>query len=328
MRIVFSGCSAEVIPIIRTLRLLLFTTAIALMQGCGPGNDTGENEDSRIGIELMAQANDLELNEISGIETLDGPHFIVHNDDGGPDLWILDGKGDTARKFRIKGAKNGDWEDLTRIEHDGKSLLAVGAIGDNLGRRDSIQIYFITVPAPDAKADTVEAVHALELTYPDGARDCESLAFDSSSNSLLFLTKRDRPPRLYRAGIDEALQKSQLELEFVGTVPTFRPPGPDDIRVFGNVSSFVSQPTGMDINAAGNLAAVITYRSLYLYARSPRETWIQAFQKKPREFHGPRSTAEEAVAFGPDMDVLYVSAEGHPAPIFRVELPQPSAARQ
>ncbi|MDX1555469.1 MAG: hypothetical protein R3212_05530, partial [Xanthomonadales bacterium] len=120
-----------------------------------------------------------------------------------------------------------------------------------------------------------------------------------------------------------ALREDRLELQFLGEVPTFRPPTRDDARRLGKFSAWISQPTGMDINADGTLAAIITYRSLYLYARQEGQSWAEAFRQPPREFLGPRSQDEEAIAFTPSMDALLISTEGHPAPIYRAALPPP-----
>ena len=111
-------------------------------------------------------------------------------------------------RFRLVDAVNRDWEDITWVPHDEGWLLAVGDVGDNQARRKSVQIYFADFPrhlaafeAPEA-FDEVPLRHTLELTYPDGPRDCEAMAYDASSGKILFLTKRDKPARLY--GVDAA----------------------------------------------------------------------------------------------------------------------------
>ena len=318
------------------LILLMFIASTA----CGEQINVEEENGSRINFEVFATVSSKSLDEISGIEVSEGPRFIVHNDDGGPNLWMLDENGEIASRYRIDGAKNRDWEDLTQFSHQGRSLLAIGDIGDNLGLKSSIKIYFIESPmhesppatsAPDTQEiDSVDIrlLHKLELSYPDGARDCEAMAYDPASEQLLLLSKWDKPPRLYGVDVAAALKAPSLQLKFLGTAATFRPPTRNDMNRLGRDGALISQPTGMDINADGSMAAVITYRSLYLFARAPDESWAEAFANPPREFPGPMSRNEEAIAFGPDMKSLFISSEDQPAPIYHVELPPPSSQEQ
>jgi hypothetical protein len=211
------------------------------------------------------------------------------------------------------------------VPHGDRRLLAVGDFGDNQQRRSSIQIYFVALPeAPGSAGQApteIKPNHRLELTYPDGPRDCEAMAYDASSGQILLLTKRDKPPRLYGVGVEQALDSKKLELQFLGATAPFRAPTRDDMRRLGKDAAWISQPTGLDINADASMAAVITYRSLYLFSRQPGETWAEAFSKTPREFLGPISRDEEAIAFDSDMAALLITTEGLPAPIYRVALP-------
>jgi hypothetical protein len=90
---------------------------------------------------------------------------------------------------------------------------------------------------------------------------------------------------------------------------------------------WVSQPTGMDISPDGRTAAVITYRSLYLWSREAGESWADAFQKEPLEVPGPPGTHDEAVAFSADGKSVYVTTERRPAPIYRYDL-EPAEAEK
>jgi len=318
----------KVLHVFRLIKLCLIALILVSLASCGPSEDEGGEQRSRIRFEVIASVQEKSLNEISGIEAFSSEnglhtHFVVHNDDGDPDLWILDESGDMARKLEIKGAKNRDWEDLTLIHREGQTLLTVGDIGDNLGIRSSIRLYFIEWP-PLQKSTSFEKHHKLKLTYPDGARDCEAMAYDPSTDRLLFMTKRDKPPRLYSLDVSQALKASEMELDFLGTVASLRPPTREDLRQFGKDGSWISQPTGMDISDDGSMAAVITYRSLYLFERKSNQTWEEVFTTRPREFLGPVSNSEEAIAFDVNNQAVIISSEDQPAPIFRAELPAPA----
>ena len=83
----------------------------------------------------------------------------------------------------------------------------------------------------------------------------------------------------------------------------------------------VSTPTGMDISADSRLAAVLTYRSLYVFKRENDETWAEAFQREPTEYIGPPGVHDEAVTFSHDQKSIYVTTERRPAPLYRLDLP-------
>ena len=53
------------------------------------------------------------IEETSGLEYFRG-HFITHNDSGGkPKLYSFTSEGDLLKSYKIKGALNRDWEELT-----------------------------------------------------------------------------------------------------------------------------------------------------------------------------------------------------------------------
>lgn len=267
--------------------------------------------------------NSPELVEISGIQAAPNNVFFIFNDSGGPVVHVIDGNWKHGGRITLEEARNKDWEDITRVPGNDGPLLVLGDIGDNDGGRKTVQLYFIDEPEPLADGrwpESVPFIKRLKVHYPDGPRDCEAMAWDPVSNMILFLTKRDRPPHLYGLPLDEALSGTNVELEFLAKVPTFRPPTPVDIVRHPKRGDFISQPTGLDISPDGRIAAVITYRSLYLYFRETRESWSDAFQRKPIEILGPPRLHDEAVTFSLDQQAVYVSTEGRPAPVYRLEL--------
>jgi hypothetical protein len=186
-------------------------------------------------------------------------------------------------------------------------VLVLADMGDNLQQRESIRLLMLAVPAPDVDGvypTRVEMLHTLVLRFPDGPRDCESVAYDAASGQILFMSKRDKPPRLYGVSAERAMREDEMTLAFLGEVPGFRPPTPMDLLREPERGDWVSQPTGMDISADGRSAAVITYRSLYLFSRDGEESWAQAFRNNPIEFLGPPGSYEEAVGFSRQDSVI------------------------
>lgn len=302
------------------IRCLLLIPAL-LAGGCDsrePASTKGPSElFFRVSGKLQSQA----LDEASGLQVLPGGELVLHNDDGGATLYLCDTAGMDLGTVDVHDASNRDWEDLALAPGEDGDLLVIGDIGDNNHVRKHISLYFVRPPRPADETEGLPVVHRVRLKYPDGPRDAESLAYDPVADRLLIMSKRDKPPRLYGVPRDLALWKDKLELEYLGEVPTFRPPDREDLLRHPLRGMWVSQPTGMDIRRDGSLAAVITYRSLYLFRRAEGESWPDAFRRKPIEVPGPPGTHDEAVGFSQDGRSVYVTTERRPAPLYRLDLP-------
>jgi len=298
---------------------------IFLLPGCGPESPDGmPGTTSQVAsVEQTGFLASRELIEASGMQASHSRagDFFVHNDDGQPVIYAINESGSDLGQVSIVPAKNLDWEDLALVPvKDGRWLVA-GDIGDNWARREFIKLYFSEEPQTalnDRYAGHVDLVHWLVLTYPDGPRDCESMAYDPVDNRILLLSKRDKPPRLYAIDLETALTQEQAELQFLGTVHPLRPPTPADREHWGGRVDWISQPTAMDISPDGNEAVVVTYRSLYRYRREPGEDWLSAMQREPDELIGPPAPQNEAVAYSADGEAVFVTTEKIPAPVFRV----------
>ena len=264
------------------------------------------------------------LMEASGIQasfSRDGD-FFVHNDEGEPVLYAIDESGADLGSILIVPARNRDWEDITSIPVDGGRWIVAGDIGDNVAKRKSIKLYFAEEPKTgknDRYSGQQILQHALTLTYPDGPRDCESMAYDPVGKQILLLSKRDKPARLYGVDLETALRESYAELKFLGTISLLRPPTSRDRFHWGGRTDYISQPTGFDISADGNEAVIITYRSLYRFKRAPGEDWTTALKRKPEEVVGPPAVQNEAISYSVDGRAIFVTTEKVPAPVFRFE---------
>jgi len=300
----------------------------ALLSACGPGDSAAPQHDPAAapqagraaGFRTAGRLESAYLDEASGIQAIAGNRFVVHNDEGAR-LYLIDSTGRDLGFLDIGGARNRDWEDITRVPGADGPLLVIGDIGDNRGVRKQVSLYFLREPAPGDPVGEVSVQHRLRFSYPDGPRDVESMAYDPDGGRILLLSKRDQPPRLYALPLDLALWQHELEAEYLGQVPGFRPPTREDILRNPRRGLWVSQPTGMDISADGRMAAVITYRSLYLFRREAAESWVEAFGKAPEELIGPPGSRDEAVSFSLDGRTLFVTTEGRPAALSRLDLP-------
>jgi len=309
-------------------RLSLLTTisALLLLNACNRQAGDPDAASTPPPVTLV-QTGWLAANQLMEASGLQASHaragdFFVHNDSGEPLLYAIDETGRDLGSIGVVPAKNKDWEDITSVPVGDGRWIVIGDIGDNAAKRGSIKLYFIDEPRTgkfDRYSGDEILQHAITLSYPDGAHDCESMAYDPVGRQILLLSKRDKPPRLYALDLDTALKASQAELRYLGNIAKLRPPTSRDRFQFGGRTDFISQPTGMDISPDGSELVVITYRSLYRYRRKADEDWLSALQRKPEEVVGPPAVQNEAVAYSIDGRSIYVTTEKLPAPVWRFE---------
>lgn len=272
-----------------------------------------------------------DLNEVSGIQASHSRpgHYFVHNDDGEPLLYAIDATGNDLGVIAIEPARIFDWEDITSVPVGDQRWLVAGNIGDNYARRPFITLFFAEEPQPGPKGyyQGIQLLqHRLDLTYPDGPRDSESLAYDPIGKQLILISKRDKPARIYGIDLQTALTESQAELTFLGTLSQLRAPTPTDRGIWGNRADYISQPTGFDISANGAEASIITYRSTYRFKREADESWLSALQRQPQEVVGPPAPQNEAIGYSPDGLNIFVTSEKIPTPLFRFTFSDPETA--
>ena len=203
-----------------TIRIILILSLI-LLAGCEPATPPEETGEAGIRFKMVGKLEAGKLDEASGIQAGNDGVFFLHNDDGNH-IYAIDASGHDLGRMTIKGAKNKDWEDITRVIGEEGPILVIGDTGDNHNSRKKVTLYFVKEPAMEQFEAKLEPIHRLKVRYEDGPRDVESMAYDPASDMILFLSKRDKPPRLYGIPMDLALWEDELEAVFLGEVPGFR----------------------------------------------------------------------------------------------------------
>ena len=175
---------------------LLGATIFMVTASDQPNDQQTQDKDKQpVSMERTGWLKSDDLNEASGMmasHSREGD-FFVHNDEGEPVLYAIDESGDHLGSVEIVPAKNKDWEDITSVPVEGGRWIVAGDIGDNKAKRKSIKLYFAEEPKTgehDRYSGRTDLKHTLRLTYPDGPRDCESMAYDPIGKQILFLTKR------------------------------------------------------------------------------------------------------------------------------------------
>lgn len=244
----------------------------------------------------------------------------THDDSGGsPTIYGIDTNGKARGRITLKGAKSGDWEDTAAFTMEGKAYILVADTGDNDAVRSNVWIHLLEEPSADSlspsSATSVQPVASIKIRYPDGPRDCESVAVDPKERAVYFLSKRDAVPRLYRLTLPSPLRSGEMSPTFVGEVRNM--PQKGEKRRDGRVLSW---PVAMDFSPDGTMAAVLTYTQPILFRRSPGESWAAALAKQPIILAPHKLPQAEAMAFSADGKMLLVASEksrnllGYPMP--------------
>ena len=127
------------------------------------------------------------IDETSGLEIIDD-QFITHNDSGGdPKLYYLDKKVKIVYERILEGAKNNDWEDITKDEE----FIYVANMGNNFDNRKNLSIFKIPIDPLKKKAEVIEFHYPEQVkfitSYDSSQYDAEALI--TIDDNLIILTK-------------------------------------------------------------------------------------------------------------------------------------------
>ncbi len=143
------------------------------------------------------------------------------NDSGNPEeLFATDTAGRDLGRVTVKGTKNYDWEALATgpCRTATARCLYIGDIGDNERKRAHLVVYRLAEPDP-ARDTTATAIDSLRFTYPDSARDAESMVVDAAGDLWIVSKELVRSPRIYRVPAAAWRQRGIARAEFVTVLP-------------------------------------------------------------------------------------------------------------
>jgi len=179
-----------------------------------PGRQVGT-----VQTELIAEASGI-------VSSYKNPSVLwVHNDSGdSAKIYAINSKGELLGKYTIEKSRCRDWEDIALGPgpDSQQQYLYIGDIGDNKAKYPSITVYRVSEPKVDPKPAVVETkigpAESIELTYPDGPKDAETLMIDPLSGDIYIIAKREFFCRVYRAGYPQSTTSS-TEMKLVATLP-------------------------------------------------------------------------------------------------------------
>lgn len=251
---------------------------------------------------------DREINECSGQAVSHATEGLlwVHNDSGDKArVFGVDAQGVTRARLAFRGVTAVDWEDMALAGLPGQTHLYVGDIGDNRRRRPDIQVYRVKEPKVDLQGPTVDLTleaEMVQLTYPDGAKDAESLLVEP--NGTIVIISKDaqgshvyRSPRPFEDGLSMKLSKvSSVKL--------------------GAEGWFTRLATAADFSPDGRSLALVTYAQLYEY-RLPAPYDVSTLGAVPVTVGNLRTLKQcESVCYSKDGKVILYSSEGVGAPVY------------
>lgn len=278
-------------------------------------------------IHEAALPDNLRLTELSGLAASPsgGAWYWGHNDSGNPaELFRLDEQGRDLGVVAVEGVENTDWEDIAPLQWQGRPALLIGDIGDNWATRHAVRL--IAVPEPAAGQTSVRPLWTLTVRYPDGPRDAEGLGYDRQTGEVLLLSKRERPPAIYRVTLPAAPDGQTVMAEKLGPVLHIPAPTVFDLIDDPRYGWLRHWPTALSIAPSGHFAVVTTYKNAYRYEHRTGESWAASFARAPLTVRLPQFPQTEAGGISNDERWLLVGSEQR-AGLAKVALPASAEGR-
>jgi hypothetical protein len=270
-------------------------------------------------LNITGRLQNKQMDEISGIAA-SGIHdgiYYVHNDSGDTSRFFAitpEGKikstiyfkGDLRFKFGVH-----DCEDIAVGPGPvkGKSYVYVGDIGDNVSIYRNITVYRIEEQKSWTGGDSIIHANAVPIhfTYPDGARDAETLMIDPIEKLIYIVSKRTDSVTVYTSPLnfkanDTLVLTKRCKLFFNG----FRP---------------FKWITAGDISKDGQQVLLKDYVKVYYWKRNNNEPIWKTMQRKPVELPYQQEKQGEAIGFTPDGKGYYTTSEGVFSPIYYYSIP-------
>ena len=247
------------------------------------------------------------LTESSGLaaSTLDRNVVWTHNDSGDrPRLFAFSRDGEWLAEVELEGAKAYDWEDMCSFQRDGKSYLAVGDVGDNSRGRSTVVIYVFEEPPLEGLSKRllpklrISQLETIEVVYPTGAVDCESLAYDPRLDRFLLATKELLRCRLFTCDAHPAATKQPLVAECEQTL-------------------ILPLTTAADISPDGSRLVIATYGPACLLTRGADKTW----ETPADTLELPPRRQGETICFADGGSKLLLTSEFVPTPLWTLPVP-------
>ncbi|KAA6440714.1 PE-PGRS family protein [Dyadobacter flavalbus] len=242
------------------------------------------------------------IDEASGLapgKNLDGFLWTLQ-DSGAPNsLYLISSDGKEIREYPVPGTANHDWEDMAigPGPKDGTHYLYIGDIGNN-NKPVTLTNTIYRVPEIGGTNDSFSqnSVEKITFSYPDGARDAETLLLDAVTKDLFILSKEIGSTGIYRLPFPQSTSETMIA-EKVGTVPS------------------VSLATGGSISADGTEILIRTYLSVHYWKRKQDKTIGQTLSESAlKQLSVAPEPQGEAICFDRESAGFYTLSEKSNSP--------------
>ena len=248
-----------------------------------------------------------ELTESSGLAVSRAHPGVLwsHNDSGdGPRIYQIDATASLRSIFTVTDAQAVDWESMDigpcpALEGAGEPpawCIYAADVGDNARQRDTLTIYVVPEPDPEAESADVQTLATIRYGYSGTSYDVEAFAVTPEGDLVIVNKGRTLDILLFHvpaAEVERAIEADEV-MQLSGGV---RLPIEPDWR-FGRVT------TGASVSPDGDVLAVRTYTEIFYFrwpvGSSPEEI-------APSCFLGMYEPQGEAVAFWTDGRLLVTS---------------------
>jgi hypothetical protein len=234
---------------------------------------------------VLCNISDSRLTEISGMTSsaLHPDVMWVHNDSGDQArLYALSlVTCDVVGELTLRNVDARDFEGIARgVDRQGRPVLWVGDIGDNLDSWESVAIYRVREP----QTLGVKSVRAAEFrfAYEDRPHNAETILADPNSPQLWIVTKQLAAGSMYK--LPARLSQTQLNIA----------------QRVGEVGGLV---TDGSMNPQGTGFVLRDYFDAHLYSGSPPGVVAEKFAL-PAQIQG------EAISFTSTGESLVIASEG------------------
>ncbi|MCU0982002.1 MAG: hypothetical protein MUF25_22855 [Pirellulaceae bacterium] len=281
----------------------------------------------------LARLEDPRINESSGLARCHSRDDAVwtHNDSGdSARLFLIATSGQTLGTAAIEGVQPLDWEDMCSFRHNAKNYLLVGDIGDNDQARAELTLCVVEEPdastIPSPANWHLQPIALIPLQLHGGPRDCEALAVDPATGSILLAGKSlGGKCRIYQASwawpsLPNDPASTPLATGTRSAIGVSQPLTAKHIAL-----TDIPLATGMDVSADGRRAVIVSYVGAYEFTRRDDEDWAAAFSRPPRVLRMPLRSQGEAICYGADDRSLYLTSEGRSQPLWWVPAQKPAA---
>lgn len=298
---------------VRRAIVVLGVAAVALLlpitsaRGPGTGVSTGPAQPETVTGSFSPEQQlahrklqDPALSELSGLAASRVHPGVLYgiNDSGNEAVvFAIDDAGKTVARLTLPEAGNYDWEALAPgRDREGRPVLWIGDIGDNLSQRSSVRL--LRIAEPTTLQDRTVTWQEFRVAYPDGPHNAEGLAIDPRDGTMWIVTKRSGGPGgVYRVPDDLRSGRTAI-MERVMDAPS-------DIT-----------DAAWELSPAAEPRLVLTgYFQLHSWNGASWTTWL-----------GPLQLQREAVAWpwlpsGQPADTILLGSEGSRASITTSEVP-------